>query len=57
MCVALELCEDYFDFSVNGLLPSLHPEIDDFRMEHSAISDQQSAKDVVIMRFFLKVES
>jgi hypothetical protein len=38
-------------------LGSLHPEIDDFRMKHSAISDQPSAKDVVIMRFFLKAES
>jgi hypothetical protein len=26
-------------------------------MGHSAISGQQSAKDVVIMRFFLKAES
>jgi hypothetical protein len=26
-------------------------------MEYSAISGQQSAKDVVIMRFFLKAES
>jgi hypothetical protein len=40
-----------------NLLVSLHPEIDDFRMEHSAISTQQSAKDLVIMRFFLKAES
>jgi hypothetical protein len=39
------------------LLVSSHPEIDDFRMEHSAVSVQQSAKHVVIMRFFLKAES
>jgi hypothetical protein len=26
-------------------------------MEHSAISDQQSAKDLDIMKFFLKAES
>jgi hypothetical protein len=39
------------------ILISLHPEIDDFRMEYSAISGQHSAKDIVIMRFFLKAES
>jgi hypothetical protein len=38
-------------------LTSPHPEIDDFRMDHSAFSGQQSAKDVVFMRFFLKAES
>jgi hypothetical protein len=42
---------------VKPSLASSHPEIDDFRMEHSAISTQQSGKDVVIMRFFLKAES
>jgi hypothetical protein len=36
---------------------SLHPEIDDFRMDQSAISYQQSAKHIDIMRFFLKAES
>jgi hypothetical protein len=39
------------------MLISLHPEIDDFRMKQSAVSDQESAKHVVIMRFFLKAES
>jgi hypothetical protein len=39
------------------VLTSLHPEIDDFWMEHSAFSGQRSAKNAVIMRFFLKAES
>ena len=43
-------------FTIIHLL-SLYPEIYDFRMKHSAISSQQSAKTVDIMRFLLKVES
>jgi hypothetical protein len=39
------------------ILISLHPEIGDFWMKHSAFSGQRSAKDSVIMRFFLKAES
>jgi hypothetical protein len=41
----------------NADLISIHPEIDDFRMEQSAISGQRSAKNLVIMRFLLKAES
>jgi hypothetical protein len=36
---------------------NLHPEIDDFRMGHSGISGQRSARDVAIMRFLLKAET
>ena len=38
-------------------LVSLYPEIYDFRMKHSAISAQQSAKTVSIIKFLLKAES
>jgi hypothetical protein len=41
----------------NAYMTSIHPEIDDFRMEQSAISGQRSAKNLVIMRFLLKAES
>jgi hypothetical protein len=37
-------------------LPSLHPEIEGFRMGHSSFSAQQSAEHVVIMGFLLKAE-
>jgi hypothetical protein len=40
----------------NADLTSLHQEIDDFRMEQSGFSGQQSAKQFVIMRFFLNAE-
>jgi len=38
-------------------LVSVYPEIYDFRMKHSAISGQQSAKSVDMIRFLLKAES
>jgi hypothetical protein len=41
----------------NAYMTSIHPEIDDFRMERSALSSQQSAKNLVIMKFLLKAES
>jgi hypothetical protein len=39
------------------LLISVYPEIFDFWMKQSAVSGQQSAKDVDILRFLLKAES
>jgi hypothetical protein len=41
----------------NADLISIHPEIDNFRMGHSALSSQHSAQNGVFMRSFLKAES
>jgi hypothetical protein len=45
------------DIKFSVLLASFYQEIYDFRMKHSAISGQKSAKAVGIMRFLLKAES